>query len=239
MTAQEDEIALRLATVRARIGAAAGRAGRDPASITLVGVGKKMPAARVAAAVRAGLRDCAENYVQEARDKLPEVARLLGDVPPPRWHLVGRLQRNKAHLAAELFDVLHAVERAELAAELDRRAGRAGRRLEAFLQVSLCGEPQKGGVTADALPALLAACAPLPHLVVVGLMTMPVDDPDPETSRPVFARLRALADDLRSAPGGAGLRWLSMGMSHDFEVAIEEGATHLRVGQAIFGPRTG
>jgi len=237
MSPGEGEVAARLAAVRGRIAAAAARAGRDPSGVTLVGVAKTMPAEAVAAAVRAGLADCAENYVQEARDKRPAIEALLAGAPPPRWHLVGRLQRNKAHLAAQLFDVVHALDRPELALELDRRAGLAGRRLAAFVQVSLCGEPQKGGVLPEAGPALLAACAALAHLEPIGLMTMPRDDPEPEAARPVFARLRALAEAWKGVPGGGGLRALSMGMSHDFEVAIEEGATHVRVGQAIFGPR--
>jgi hypothetical protein len=238
--ARDGDVAARLAAVRARIDAAARRAGRAPGEVTLGGVAKRMPAPRVAAAVRAGLADVAENYVQEAREKIPAVTEALGPgATLPRWHFIGRLQRNKAHLAAALFDVVHSVDRVELARELDRRAGLAGRRLAVFLQASLCGEPQKGGAPPEALPALVEAFTALPHLDLVGLMTVPRDDEDPEAARPAFGALRALLAELRTEPGGAGLRALSMGMSADFEVAIAEGATHVRVGTAIFGPREG
>jgi hypothetical protein len=228
------DAAARLAAVRERIAAAARRAGRDPAGVTLVGVSKRVPAERVAAAVAAGLTDAGESFVQEARAKLPAIAALGAR---PRWHLVGRLQRNKARDAVRLFDCIHGVDRAELAEELSRRAQAEGRRVEVLLQVNLTGEPQKGGAPADALPALVAACAALPGLALRGLMTVPAADADPEAARPVFAALRALRDRLLDAPGGEDLRELSMGMSHDFEVAIEEGATMVRVGTALFGAR--
>ncbi len=227
--------------MRARIARAAARAGRDPAEITLIGVTKLVPAERVVLGVRAGLHDLGESYVQEASAKIPAVREALaaGAEPPPalRWHAIGRLQRNKARDVARLFDVVHSVDRVELARDLDRRAGEAGRRLAVFLQVNLSGEPQKGGAAPDAVVGLAAACAELAHLEPVGLMGVPAEDPDPEAARPAFAALRELAGRLRASPGGAGLRQLSMGMSHDFEVAIEEGATHVRVGTALFGPR--
>jgi hypothetical protein len=230
-----DALAARLAALRERIAAAARRARRDPAEITLVGVGKRVPAARVAAAVAAGLRDVGESFVQEARAKIPEVAASVAE--PPRWHLVGRLQRNKARDAVALFDWVHGVDREDLARELDRRAIQLDRRLAVLLQVNLSGEPQKGGATPDALPGLLAACRELAALDVRGLMTVPAAADDPESARPAFAQLRALRDALRAAPGGAGLAHLSMGMSHDFEVAVEEGATMVRIGTALFGAR--
>ncbi len=233
-------MAERLSALRERMAAAARRAGRDPAGVTLIGVTKRVPAGRVAEAVRAGLTVLGESYVQEARAKTAAVAALLGPgAPRPSWRLVGRLQRNKAREAVALFDAVETVDRADLADELERRAAAAGRRLEILLQVNLSEEPQKGGVSAPELPDLLAVCAGLSHLDVAGLMTVPAASPDPEASRPVFARLRELAAELRHAPGGAGLRELSMGMSADFEVAIEEGATLLRVGTALFGPREG
>ncbi len=233
------EIAARLAAVRERIERAAARAGRDPAGITLVGVSKRKPAAAVAAAVRAGLRAVGESYIQEAAPKIEALRRELAaqGTPQPRWHLVGRLQRNKARRALELFDVVESVDGEALGAELERRAAAAGRSLEVLLQVNLCGEAQKGGARPDALPALLAASCGWPHLHVAGLMTIPAAADDPETARPVFAKLRELARSLRGAPGGADLRELSMGMSADFEVAVEEGATWVRVGTALFGAR--
>jgi len=238
------DVAARLAALRARIASAARRVGRDPAAVTLVGVSKRVTAERVVEAVAAGLQDLGENYVQEAKPKRAAVEAALAarGLPPPRWHGIGRLQRNKSRDAVALFDVLHTVDRAELAAELERRlaadpshAGR--RRLEVLLQVSLCGEPQKGGATPEELPALLEACAKLPSLEVTGLMTIPADGLAPDALRAVFARLRETAQALRGMPGGAGLAKLSMGMSSDFETAIEEGATHVRVGTALFGPR--
>jgi len=237
------DLAARLAALRARIAAAARRAGRDPAAVTLIGVSKRVAAERVVEAVAAGLHDLGESYVQEAKSKRAAVDAGLAarGLATPRWHGIGRLQRNKARDAVALFDVLHGVDRAELAAELERRVAadpaREGRRLELLLQVSLCGEPQKGGVTPEALPALLEACAKLPSLAVTGLMTIPADGLAPDALRAVFTRLRETARALRSAPGGADLAKLSMGMSSDFELAIEAGATHVRVGTALFGPR--
>jgi hypothetical protein len=229
-----DGVAARLASLRARIAAAARRAGRDPAEVTLVGVSKRVPAARVAEAVAAGLADAGESFVQEARAKIPDLAALGAH---PRWHLVGRLQRNKARDAARLFDWIHSMDRAELAQELSRRAQAEGRRLSLLLQVNLSGEPQKGGAAPDALPDLAAACARLPALELRGLMTVPAADADPEAARPLFARLRALRAALAAGPAGARFDQLSMGMSHDFEVAVEEGATMVRVGTALFGTR--
>lgn len=230
------DFATRLAAVRSRIEAAALRAGRDAREITLVGVSKRMPAERIAEAARAGLACIGENYVQEAREKRAALA----DCPQAlRWHLIGNLQRNKARDAVALFDVIETVDRAALAEELDRRAAAAGRTLEILLQVNVSGEPQKAGARPQDVAVLLAACAALPHLRVTGLMTVPEAADDAEATRPAFARLRALRDALRTAPGGQTLRDLSMGMSADFEVAIEEGATLVRVGTALFGPREG
>jgi pyridoxal phosphate enzyme (YggS family) len=232
-------LAERLASVRDRIRRAALRAGRAPEEITLIGVSKGVAASRVAEAVSLGLRDLGENYVQEARPKIHAVREALpGEKPPPvRWHGIGRLQRNKAREAVALFDVIHSVDRIELARELDRRADQAGVKLEVFLQVNLSGEAQKGGVLQSGLGELVQECAKLPHLVPLGLMVVPAESPDPQTARPLFAALRGLARDLGDAFGPARFGALSMGMSHDFEVAIEEGATHVRVGTALFGPR--
>ncbi|MEE8580656.1 MAG: YggS family pyridoxal phosphate-dependent enzyme, partial [Myxococcota bacterium] len=180
-----------------------------------------------------------QSYVQEARDMRPRVEALIGEDLSLHlhWRMVGRLQRNKARQAVDLFDAIDSVDRADLARELDRRAAARGRRLEVLLQVDLCGEPQKGGVQPERVASLLSACAALEHLRVVGLMTVPAANVDPEASRPAFARLRQLRDTLRREPDGAALPELSMGMSGDFEVAIEEGATLVRVGTALFGRR--
>jgi pyridoxal phosphate enzyme (YggS family) len=236
----EEAIAARLAAVRERVRRAAVRAGLQPERVTLVGVAKRKPSQLVAAAVRAGLRDIGENYLQEARDKIPKVKAELEatGVPEPRWHFVGQLQRNKAREVARSFDVVETVDRESLGRELDRRARSAERTLDVLLQVNLSDEPQKGGVDPQALPDLLAASQVWSNLRVVGLMTIPAAAEDPETSRPAFARLRQLAEALHGAPGGDQLRELSMGMSADFEVAIEEGATIVRIGTEIFGPRS-
>jgi hypothetical protein len=233
------QVAARLREVEARVAAAAARVGRSPAEVQLVGVAKQVAAETVALAVAAGLAHVGESYVNEAREKLPQVSALLDrqGLAWPRWHFIGRLQRNKARSVATSFDCLHSLDRPELGDALDRHAAAAGRRLDALVQVDLAGEPQKGGISPDSVPALLAASTRWPALRLVGLMTIPPAAADPEQSRPAFAALRALRDALRSVPAGAALCELSMGMSGDFEVAIEEGATIIRVGTAIFGPR--
>jgi hypothetical protein len=233
------DLAARLAAVQGRIARAAARAGRRPEEVTLVGVSKRQPAEAVAALVAAGLSHCGESFVQEAREKIPGVAALLGGAPAPRWHLVGRLQRNKARLAAGLFDVIESVDRVELALALEGAAATAGRTLEVLLQVNVSGEAQKGGAWPEALPALARELAGYGHLQLTGLMTVPRATDDPEQARPAFARLRELRDDLCRTVSGLTLPVLSMGMSADFEVAIEEGATLVRVGTALFGPRGG
>ncbi len=235
-------IAERLTALQERIAAAARRSGRSPDAVRLVGVSKRVDPERIAAAVEAGLRDLGENYVQELRDKRPAVeaqleARGGRTAGALRWHLIGPLQRNKVRPALELVDRIASVDRLSLAEEIEKRAAAAGRRIEVLLQVNVSEEPQKAGVLPDALPELLSACRPLEHLTVCGLMAIPAASDDPERSRPAFARLRHLRDSLRNGPGGDELVELSMGMSGDFEVAIEEGATEVRVGTALFGPR--
>jgi pyridoxal phosphate enzyme (YggS family) len=229
----------RLRAVRDRAKAAALRAARNPEEVVILGVGKRKPAEPIADAVRAGLDHVAESFAQEARDKIPLVEAMLRETgtASPRWHFVGQLQRNKARYVARLFDCVESVDRIELARELDHRASIAGRRLDVLVQVNLAGEAQKGGVVPDRIAPLLEECGSCEHIRVTGLMTVPPASVNPEASRPVFAALRELRAELRERPGGETLRELSMGMSADFEVAIEEGATIVRVGTAIFGPR--
>ncbi len=233
------ELRDRLAAIRERIVAAATRVGRDPAEVTLVAVSKRVPPERIREAIQAGQRVFGENYVQEALAKMRALAAGGGLPEDLRWHLIGRLQRNKARDAVARFHSIETVDRPDLASEIERRAAARGRTVEVLLQVNLSREPQKAGVPEEELPELLGHCAALPHLRVVGLMTLPEPAGDPERLRPVFARLRALRDSLRSVPGGGNLRELSMGMSGDFAIAVEEGATRVRVGTALFGPRPG
>ena len=229
----EETFAVRLEAVRERIAQAASRAGRQAESVTLIGVSKTQPAARVQEAVAAGLLELGENRVQEARDKIPAVG------PGPRWHLVGHLQGNKAGQAARLFDAVHSIDSVDLLGRLDRAAAAAGRRLTGFVQVALAGEAQKSGVAPEGLDAVLDAAEGCEGIEVRGLMLLPPLDEDPERSRPWFRRLRAMAGEARARHPRLRLEDLSMGMSEDFEVAIEEGATHVRVGRALFGARPG
>jgi pyridoxal phosphate enzyme (YggS family) len=210
--------------VRERIARAAERAGRRPDDVLLVAVSKTVEAERVRAAVAAGITALGENRVQEARAKIAEIGR------PVAWHLIGHLQTNKARDAVELFDVIHSVDRIELARELDRRAHARDRVVKVLLQVNAGGEATKGGVAPEAVAETLEALVPLRNLAVRGLMTIPPEVERAEEARGWFQALRKLAE--RHA-----LPELSMGMSGDFEVAVEEGATMVRVGTAIFGPR--
>ena len=225
-------IAARVFEVRARIAAAAQRAGRPPEAVLLVAVSKTVPAAAVAAAMAAGQQVFGENRVQEA------LAKASACGPGAAWHLIGHLQRNKARQAARLFDLVESLDSTELAAELDRRAQEAGRRLRVLVQVNVGDEPTKSGVSPEEGPALIEATVRLAHLELAGLMAIPPPSGAPEGSRRWFAQLRALRErwDGTCCPRGT-LRELSMGMSADYEVAIGEGATIVRVGSAIFGAR--
>ena len=211
-----------LEAVEERIARAAARAGRKRDEITLIAVTKIFQASAIREAYELGLREFGENYVQEFEGKAPQVADLVG----ARFHLIGHLQSNKSRKATELFQVIQTVDSAKLA----RRLNEAGQRLDVFLEVKLSAEEAKAGAAPDELPALVDAVRALPNLNLRGLMTMPPWSDDPEVPRPFFARLRELA-------GGLGLRDLSMGMSNDLETAIEEGATLIRVGTALFGKR--
>jgi PLP dependent protein len=214
----------KLEQVESRISTAAARVGRSRSEILLVAVTKKFPAAVVREAYALGLRDFGENYLQEFETKRAELA----DCPGARYHFIGHLQSNKTKKAAEIFDVIHTVDSAKIARRLDGDAGGAG--IEVLIEVKLSTEPAKAGVAPGEVPALVEAIRGCPHLRLLGLMTMPPWSDDAEKSRSYFARLRELA-------GQNGLKHLSMGMSHDLEVAIEEGATMVRVGTALFGPR--
>ena len=217
--------------ILARITAAALRAGRDPAAVTLVAVSKTVPADRVREAVAAGFGVLGENRVQEGAAKIPAV-------PGATWHLVGPLQANKARRAVELFDVIQAVDSVELALRLDRIAGevRSGRPLPVLLQVNVADDPAKAGFAPEAVAGVLPAILDLPNLRVDGLMTIGRLAVAAEEARPTFRALRELAAGLRDRDPRLGTA-LSMGMTDDFEVAVEEGATLVRVGRAIFGER--
>jgi PLP dependent protein len=216
------ELQQRLAEVRDRIHRVCDRVRRDPAQITLLAVTKIFPAEAVREAYELGMREFGENYVQEFEGKAPLLQGLTG----ARFHLIGHLQSNKSRKAAELFQVIQTVDSPRLARRLDE----AGVALDVMLEVKLSGEDAKSGANPAELPELIASVRACPRLQLLGLMTMPPWTDDPEAARPYFRRLRELA-------GEHGLRQLSMGMSHDLEAAIEEGATCVRVGTALFGKR--
>ena len=226
-----ESIAENLEAVRARIAAACARAGRAPESVRLLAVSKTYGPEAVRAAAAAGQSLFGENRVQEAAAKIPECPGRL------QWHLIGHLQGNKAAPAARLFDWVHSVDSAKLLETLDRCAGDAGRRLEVLVQVNVSGERSKSGLAPAAVPETLALGNRLRNVQVRGLMTIPPLAEDPETSRPFFRALRELRDRW-AAETGMDLTELSMGMTHDLEVAIGEGATFVRVGTGIFGERT-
>jgi len=229
-------IADQLALVQARIAAAAQRSGRDPASITLVAVSKTFPFDAVRQAAAAGQRDFGENRVQEALQKIAQPAG-----SPLRWHLIGHLQTNKAKKAAPAFACIHSVDSLELLRKLDEGAADRPEHaplLELLVQVDLAGEETKFGAPAGEAVQIVKAAASLTRARITGLMLVPPWNEDPEQTRPWFVQLRALRDRLLDDGVDPGtLRHLSMGMSHDYEAAIEEGATIVRVGTAIFGKR--
>jgi pyridoxal phosphate enzyme (YggS family) len=218
------DIRSNLERVRERIARAAERAGRRPEDVLLIGVSKTVEAGRIRAAMAAGLPALGENRVQEARAKVAELGR---SVP---WHLIGHLQTNKVREALELFEVIHSVDRIDLARELDRRARAAGRRIDVLAQINIAQEPSKGGWPPEAVETAVEALAALAGLRLRGLMTIPPPAERAEDARGWFRALHKHAERH-------GLTDLSMGMSGDFEVAVEEGATMVRVGTAIFGPR--
>ncbi|MBF8291186.1 MAG: Pyridoxal phosphate homeostasis protein [Steroidobacteraceae bacterium] len=222
--------AQRLGFLREKIAVAARAAGRDPGAIRLVGVAKSQPLARVVAAVDGGLTDLAENYLQEAREHFAALQdRLL------TRHFIGALQSNKTRPVAELFDWVHTVDRLKIAERLAEQRPRERPPLAVCIQVRLGGEATKAGVDPGELPALAGRIASLPRISLRGLMCLPPEESDPERQRHWFRALRNLLESLNAA--GHRLDALSMGMSNDFESAIAEGATHIRIGTALFGAR--
>ncbi len=228
-----DAVAANLAAVRDRIAKCASAAGRDPACVTLLAVSKTFGAELVRAAYAAGQRDFGENKVQEALQKIEATAEL-----PIRWHLIGHLQSNKVRKAAPAFADIHSIDSVELVRRVDQAAQEAGAAPELFIQVDLAGESTKFGAPEGDVPAIARAAVECRAARLRGLMLLPPWFDDPEETRPYFRRLRQLRDGLieKGVPASQ-LRDLSMGMSHDFEVAIQEGATLVRVGTAIFGTR--
>ena len=230
----QDPLAARLAAVRARITGAAARCGRSPEEVTLIAISKTHPASLVRRLVEFGAADIGENRVQEAEQKINEIGR-----EKARWHLVGHLQANKARRAINLFDYIHSVDSLDLARRLDRLCAEERReKLAVLVQIDLGHEETKSGIDQSEVTDLVDGLGPLGRLELIGLMTLPPFFDNPEQSRPFFRRLREVRDQL-AARGAFGNRKgeLSMGMTHDFEVAIEEGATMVRIGTAIFGER--
>lgn len=225
-----------IARVQERIGVAARRAGRNPDEITLMGVSKTFPPERIREAYSAGLRVFGENRVQEFAAK----ADALRDLQGAAWHLIGHLQSNKAAKAAELFTAVDSVDSTRLAERLNAAAEKAGKTLPVLIEVNVGGEAAKSGVASGSveLEEILAAARDWKHLEIRGLMTVPPFTDDPEGARPFFRQLRKIRDQIEACRlPGISMSVLSMGMSHDFEVAIEEGSTCVRVGTAIFGER--
>jgi pyridoxal phosphate enzyme (YggS family) len=230
----QTELEERFRQVRRRIQQAAERAGRLPSSVRLVTVSKTQPAALVRAAINAGATILGENYIQEARDKFNAFVD-----SPASWHFIGHLQSNKAKYAVRMFDLIHTVDSAKLAVELDRQAARVGKVQQVLLQVNISGEATKSGTGESGLIPLVEEICRLANLKIRGLMTMPPFFDAPERARSYFAALRGLRDRIQDRfAGDLDFRELSMGMTGDFEVAIEEGATLVRIGTALFGERS-
>jgi len=219
--------------IQDEIAAATARAGRDPSDVRVVVAAKTKSVAVIEEAIAAGLTDFGENYVQEAEAKIAAIGKRV------RWHMIGHLQRNKAARAAELFDVVHTVHSLAVGQALDRQCAARGRVMPVLIEVNIAGESTKSGVAPEDAAALLAGLNDCAALRVEGLMVMPPAGPSAEAARPYFRQARALLESLRSvAGGGVALRTLSMGMSDDFVVAIEEGATIVRLGRCLLGERT-
>lgn len=222
-----------LRRVEKRIALAAEGCGRAPDAVRLVAVAKTKPAGVVRVAVTAGALRIGENYIQEAREKFAALSDL-----PIEWHFIGHLQTNKAKYAVRLFDLIHTVDSLRLASELDTQARKIGKIQNVLVQINIGGEKTKSGGTPEEAPSLISDISRLKNLRVRGLMTMPPFFDDPQRAQPFFAELRRLRDRIQSqGPPGLDLRELSMGMTGDFEAAVAEGATLVRIGTAIFGER--
>lgn len=222
----------RIEQVRRRIAEAAGRSGRDPNDVQLVAVTKSVAVSQIREALDAGLKVFGENRIQEAKGKVA-----LLSSPSIQWHLVGHLQTNKSKLAVELFELIHSLDSVKLAASMDRHGAALRKQVRALIEVNLEGESDKSGLHESELLPLLQACRAYAHLTIEGLMAIPPFHRNPQDVRPYFRRLRLLRDRAADTHPDFRLRHLSMGMSNDFEVAIEEGATLVRLGTAIFGNR--
>jgi pyridoxal phosphate enzyme (YggS family) len=221
-----------LKTVMDRIASAAKRAGRTPSSVGLVVVTKTVDVEKIREATAAGASILGENRVQEAKEKIEKLGQIA------HWHLIGHLQTNKAKYAVKLFGLIHSVDNLELAKELDKQAAKINKVQDVLIEVNIAGEAAKAGVAMDGAASLIREAAKLKNISIKGLMTMPPYSENPEDSRPYFRELRKLAAGIRKEDiPGVSLQELSMGMSGDFEVAVEEGATMVRVGTAIFGER--
>jgi pyridoxal phosphate enzyme (YggS family) len=226
-----DTIEKNILTVRARIEDAATKVGREPGEIRLIAVTKTVARERIREAIAAGIHTFGENYVQEARQKIDEIGH-----SGLQWHFIGHLQSNKAHYAVRLFDLIHSVDSIKLARELDKKAGAEQKVVACLIEVNLSREGSKFGITKEKARELAHEMKGLANISLQGLMTMPPYFDEPELARPYFIALRKLKEEI--AQDGIPLAELSMGMSTDFEVAIEEGATMVRVGRAIFGERS-
>jgi pyridoxal phosphate enzyme (YggS family) len=226
-------IAENLKTVKDKIAQAALRAGRNPQDVQLVAVSKTVSGELIQQAIEAGVTILGESYIQEARKKIGEIGKAV------RWDFIGHLQSNKVSYAVDLFEVIHSIDRLSLAQALSTRAAKKRKTLRVLVQVNISGEGAKSGIDTGRVNALVSHIASLPNLTLDGLMTMPPYFTDPEKARPYFVALRKLRDTLMAEQGNRiDLKELSMGMSGDFEVAVEEGATLVRVGTALFGERS-
>lgn len=231
-TITPEHVKRNLMQVKERIAAAAERVGREPSEIVLVGATKSVDVQRILAAIEAGLEHIGENYAQEAWAKYQQI----GDIVT--WHFIGRLQTNKAKLVVKFCKLVQSLDRLPLAEELNKRAEQVGRVIDCLVEVNIGGEETKSGVPPDEVEQLIRKCSQFPNIRIVGLMAMPPFMPDPEQVRPYFRQMKELFERLGNLDlPNVEMRYLSMGMSHDFEVAIQEGANMVRVGTAIFGPR--
>jgi pyridoxal phosphate enzyme (YggS family) len=227
-----DDIAKNISNVKKRIEEAALRSGRNPEDIRLVAVSKKISTEKIEAAISTGADIFGENYIQESQTKIEQLGKKVA------WHFIGHLQSNKAKLAVDLFDLIHSVDSLHLAERLSTEAAKNNRVIKILVQVNISGEETKHGINPEKITGLLGNMSALTHLHVCGLMTMPPWSQNPEDARPYFASLRQLRDNLESENlKDVSLDELSMGMSSDFEIAIEEGSTLVRVGTSIFGAR--